>query len=202
MNGLSDICSGHMIYDPKKHHRRSTRLRNFDYSQAGAYFVTVVTAGRKCLLGEIASHEMRPNAFGRLVQSVWYDLPKHYPRVGCDAFVIMPNHVHGVLILTDVVSVGAGNGRTGFKPAPTGHRLPEIVRAFKTFSARRINEIRDTRGVSVWQRNYFEHVVRNEAELFRIREYVLNNPLQWELDIENPMQSAKGRRKSMQSWEV
>jgi REP element-mobilizing transposase RayT len=143
---------------------------------------------------------MRLSAFGRLVQSVWYDLPKHYPRVGCDAFVIMPNHIHGVLILTDVVSIGAGNGRAGFNPAATGHGLPEIVRAFKTFSARRINGMRGTRGVSVWQRNYFEHVVRNEAELLRIREYVVNNPLQWELDIENP--SANLSPKPVEVWAV
>ena len=96
----------------------------------------------------------------------------------------------------------ARNVGAGLKPAPTLRALPEIVRAFKTFSARRINEMRGTRGVSVWQRNYFEHVVRNEAELLRIREYVVNNPLQWELDIENPVQSAKGRRKPMESWEV
>jgi putative transposase len=109
-------------------------------------------------------------------------------------------HIHGVLILTDVVSVGAGNGRAGLKPAPTGHGLPEIVRAFKTFSARRIHEMRGTRGVSVWQRNYFEHVVRNEAELLRIREYVVNNPLQWELDIENP--SANPSPKPVEVWAV
>jgi putative transposase len=191
-----------MIYDPKKHHRRSTRLRNFDYSQAGAYFVTIVTHERTCVFGKILNEEMSLSDVGRVLQSVWYDLPKHYPRVGCDAFVIMPNHIHGVLILTDVLSRGAGNVGAGLKPAPTGHGLPEIVRAFKTFSARRINEMRGTRGISVWQRNYFEHVVRNEAELLRIREYVVNNPLQWELDIENPVQSAKGRRKPMESWEV
>ena len=189
-----------MIYDPKRHHRRSTRLRNFDYSQAGAYFVTVVTTDRNCLLGEIASQEMRLSAFGRLVQSVWYDLPKHYPRLRCDAFAIMPNHIHGVIVLADVVSPGAGNVGAGLKPAPTGHGLPEIVRAFKTFSARRINEMRGTRGVSVWQRNYFEHVVRKEAELLRIREYVVNNPLQWELDIENP--SANPSPKPVEVWAV
>jgi putative transposase len=157
-----------------------------------------VTTGRNWLLGEIASQEMRLSAFGRLVQSVWYDLPKHYPRLECDAFVIMPNHIHGVIVLADVVSSGAG-----LKPAPTSspihYGLSEIVRAFKTFSARRINEMRGTRGVSVWQRNYFEHVVRNEAELLRIREYVVNNPLQWELDLENPLPTANRRRKPVKA---
>ena len=191
-----------MIYDPIKHHRRSTRLQGFDYTQAGAYFVTVVTSARNCLLGEIKNDEMRVTDAGRLVQSVWCELPKHYPRVECDAFVVMPNHIHGVIILANVASVAAGNVGAGFKPAPTGHGLPEIVRAFKTFSARRINEMRGTRGVCVWQRNYFEHVVRDEAELSRIREYVVNNPLQWEADLENPLLSANGRRKSMEAWAV
>jgi putative transposase len=187
-----------MRHDAIKHHRRSTRLQHFDYSQAGAYFVTVVTYERTSLFGNIVNGEMWLSDVGRLVQSVWYDLPMHYQRVGCDAFVIMPNHIHGVIVLTDV-AVGAG-----LKPAPTSrpmrHGLSEIVRGLKTFSARRINKIRNTPGASVWQRNYFEHVVRSEAELSRIREYVVNNPLQWELDIENPAQSANGRRKPAEPW--
>ena len=80
--------------------------------------------------------------------------------------------------------------------------LSKVVRAFKTFSERRINEMRGTRGVSVWQRNYFEHVVRSEAELLRICEYVVNNPLQWELDLENPLPSANPRRKPVEAWAV
>src|SRR5918995_3314994 len=124
-----------MKYDPKEHHRRSIRLRNFDYGQAGAYFITVVTRERNCLLGEIAGQEIRFSELGRLVQAVWYDLPKHYPRVECDAFVIMPNHIHGIIVLTDIVATRNGNVGAGFKPAPTGQGLPEIVRAFKTFSA-------------------------------------------------------------------
>jgi putative transposase len=191
-----------MIYDPKKHHRHSTRLRHFNYSQAGAYFVTVVTYERTCLFGNILNGEMRLSEVGRVVQSVWYDLPKHYPRAECDAFVIMPNHMHGIIVLRDDTATRAGNARAGFKPAPTGQGLPEIVRAFKTFSARLINEMRGTRGVSVWQRNYFEHVVRNETELSRIREYVVNNPLQGELDIENPLHSTKARQKPAEPWAV
>jgi putative transposase len=191
-----------MIYDRTKHHRRSARLRHFDYSQAAAYFVTVVTYERTCLFGNILNGEVWLSDAGRLVQLVWYDLPKHYPRVKCDAFVIMPNHIHCIIILTDVVVVRGGNVEAGFKPAPTGHGLSEIVRAFKTFSARRINETRSMPGVSIWQRNYFEHVVRMKPRLSRIREYVVNNPLQWELDIENPLQSTKARQKPAEPWAV
>ncbi|GIV83933.1 MAG: hypothetical protein KatS3mg052_0940 [Candidatus Roseilinea sp.] len=163
--------------------RRSIRLKGYDYSQAGAYFITICTKDRACLFGEVVNGEMRLNALGQIVHGVWNNLPNHYAGVEMDAFVVMPNHVHGIVVI-----VGAG-----FKPAPTTttaptttrHGLPEIVRQFKTFSARRINEMRGTPGVSVWQRNYYEHIIRNEESLHRIREYIANNPLKWELDREN-----------------
>jgi len=168
---------------PTRQNRRSIRLRGYDYSQAGAYFVTVCAQDRLCLFGGIADGEMRLNDAGRTVQTVWDALPDHYPQVEMDVCVIMPNHVHGIIIL----AVGAG-----FKPAPTKpapamrHGLPEIVRAFKTFSARRINEMRGMPGGKIWQRNYYEHIIRNDDELNRIREYIANNPAQWEMDRENP----------------
>jgi putative transposase len=184
----------------EKHRRRSIRLKGYDYSQAGAYFVTMVTRERTCLFGEIVNGQTRLNDAGRVVQRVWNDLPNCYPRVECDAFVVMPNHIHGILVLG--ATVGAG-----FKPAPTRHGLFEIIRGFKTFSARRINEMRDASGTPMWQRNYYEHVVRDEDELTRIREYVLSNPLQWENDRENPLRSTmmgadlKSTRE-VESWEV
>jgi len=112
-------------------------------------------------------------------------LPHHYPHVALDAFVIMPNHIHGIIVLADPTVVGAG-----FKPAPTmvnkRHRLTEIIRAFKTFSSRRINESHGTPGRPVWQRSYYEHVIRNENDLDEVRKYIVNNPLKWDLDKENP----------------
>jgi REP element-mobilizing transposase RayT len=170
-------------YDPERHHRRSVRLKGYDYSQAGAYFITIVTQGRVCLFGEVVAGELRLNKVGRMVASAWEDLPNHYAGVGLDAFVVMPNHVHGIVVLAGP-TVGAGSDvGAGLKPAPT---LSEIVRAFKTFSARRINEHRGTRGMPVWQRNYYEHVVRDDESLDRIREYIAGNPLRWESDRENP----------------
>ncbi len=172
---------------PGRHHRRSIRLHGYDYSQAGAYAVTACTHGQASLFGRIANGEMRLNAAGRLAESVWDGLPGHYPHVALDAFVVMPNHVHGIIILADADQpppVGAG-----FKPAPTmrtRHGLPEIVRAFKTFSARHINECRRTPGLRVWQRNYFEHVIRNDDALNRIRQYIVDNPAKWSEDRENP----------------
>ena len=173
-----------MKSDSKDHHRRSIRLRDYDYAQIGAYFVTIVTQRRKCLFGEILDGQMRLNDAGRITQTVWDDLPNHYANVEVDTFVVMPNHIHGIINLIDL-PVGAG-----FKPAPTNagthHGLSEIVRAFKTFSARRINNSRNTSGAPVWQRNYFEHVIRDEASLNRIRQYIFDNPARWEFDRENP----------------
>ena len=170
--------------------RRVLRLKDYDYSEPGAYFVTICTQNRKHLFGEIANGEMRLNEFGKIVQGCWDDLPNHYGRINLDAFVIMPNHTHGIIWILD----GYGNVGAGFKPAPTPatrnrnhrHGIPEIVRAFKTFASRRVNESRTTPGVAVWQRNYYEHVIRNDEELFQTRQYIQENPLQWDLDPENP----------------
>ena len=125
------------------------------------------------------------NGFGNVVRACWDDLPNHYHNVELDTFVIMPNHLHGIIGLIQTVrpeSVGAG-----FKPAPTKqHGLPEIVRALKTFSARRINAIPRAPGHSMWQRNCYERVIRDEDELNRIREYIVYNPAKWADDKDNP----------------
>jgi putative transposase len=167
-------------------HRRSIRLRGYDYAQPGAYFVTLCVHGQELIFGDISNGQLRMSRYGKIVQACWDNLPHHYAHVELDAFVMMPNHVHGIIRLTDIVGAG-------LKPVPTNdpastkrHGLPEIVRAFKTFSARRINNMRGAAGAPVWQRNYYEHIVRNDDELGRIREYVVNNPLGWERDPENP----------------
>jgi len=187
----------------EKQHRRSIRLKGYDYAREGMYFVTIVVRDRVCLFGEVVDGEMRPNQFGRIVQATWNELPHHHPGVECDAFVMMPNHIHGVIGLVDddgvsANDVGAGlkpargvvagpnSVRAGLKPAPTRTALPEIIRAFKTFSARHVNELRETLGVPVWQRNYYEHIIRDEESLNRIRHYIADNPTRWEFDPENP----------------
>ena len=173
-----------MKYNPDKHHRRSIRLREYDYSQAGAYFVTICTKDRESIFGEIAGGEMRLNSFGKMVQTCWLDLPRHYPHVELDAFVIMPNHIHGIVVLT---YVGAG-----LKPAPT-HGLSEIIRGLKTFSSRRINDSRNTVGTPLWQRNYYEHIIRNETDLDNIRQYIMDNPIKWGEDENNPRNIGRDR---------
>ena len=148
---------------------------------------------------------------GCLVQQVWDDLPNHYPGVECDVFGIMPNHVHGVIIL-----VGAGPRACPQKGQPQGvaptMSLADVVHRFKTLTTNRyIRAVKESGWTRLagrlWQRNYYEHIVRDEAELLRIREYVANNPLQWENDRENPSRSVivgaglKAARK-IESWEV
>mgnify|MGYP000107575884 CR=1 FL=1 len=179
-----------MPFDPEKQHRRSIRLKGYDYSQAGAYFVTICTKDRLCLFGEVLDGEMRLNDAGRMVWDIWNDLPNHYPGVAVDAFIVMPNHVHGIIIL-----VGAGpRACPGFgQPqgvAPT-MGLPDVVHRFKTMTTKRyVDGIRQLgwepfRG-RLWQRNYYEHIIRNEEFLNSIREYILLNPMRWDLDRENP----------------
>ena len=178
-----------MTYDPEKHDRGSIRLPRFDYSSAGAYYVTICVAGRRCIFGEIVDGVMRPNENGLIVAGQWAGLPNHYPHVSLDAFVVMPNHVHGIVCLADKSQLPVGAGLKPARASPSTnqrHGLPEIIRGFKTFSSRIISQLRRTPGVPVWQRNYYEHVVRGEDDLNAIRRYIVENPLKWAEDPENP----------------
>lgn len=176
-----------------KNRRKAIRLRGYDYSQAGEYFVTICTKDREHIFGKIEGGRMLLNGFGEIVALCWNDLPNHYPCIQTDEFIVMPNHVHGIIVITESDPVGEGS-----EPSPTRrHPLSEIVRSFKTFSARRINECRGTPGVSVWQRNYFEHIIRNERSLERIREYIVSNPERWIADEDN---LGQGEIDEFSSW--
>lgn len=186
-----------MPYDPDRHHRRSIRLRGYDYALAGGYFVTICTYGRECLLGTLLDGRMILSKYGSAVEDCWNDLPRHYGHVVLDEMVIMPNHIHGIIILTppDVATSPVG---AGFKPAPTEsaladgerHGLSEIVRALKTYSSRRINELRLTHGAAVWQRGFYDRIIRNDRELQAIRRYIRSNADHWAEDPENPDSAA------------
>lgn len=188
-----------MKYNPGKHHRRSLRLKGYDYSSPGAYFITICTHQRECLFGEIVDGEMQLNPLGHVVRSHWLKLQTYHSHLQLDAWVVMPNHVHAILIVTHG-EVGAGLAENISvepinlisKPTPTGHHgIPEIIRGFKTFSARRINEIRKIRRVPVWQRNYYEHIIRNEESLQHIRQYVQDNAIAWQHDQLHPDNPSK-----------
>ncbi len=178
-----------MVFNPKKHHRRSIRLKGYDYTQPGAYFVTICTFKREHLFEHIQDEKMHLNRYGEVVQYNWNYLPKVYPHVQLDAFVIMPDHIHAIIVLKDDVGAGSPTDelftKNPYKPAPTPqkrHGLPEIVRGLKTCSGTRINQLRSTKGIPVWQRGYYEHIVCNEEALVNIRKYIINNPLKWQKD--------------------
>jgi putative transposase len=180
-------------------HRRSIRLQNYDYKRSGAYFVTMVTQNRACLFGDVVDGRLQLNDAAQMIQAIWDQLPEHYPSVETDAFVIMPNHVHGIIAL---VGVGAcADIQSGGQPqgvAPTNDPRPkhdavhvlsmaDTVHRFKTLTTKRyvdgVKQFDWSRFESrLWQRNYFEHVIRNEDSLNRIREYILDNPARWEFD--------------------
>jgi len=225
-----------MTYDPEHHHRRSIRLRGYDYAQAGAYFVTVCVEGRECSFGTIIDGVMRLNDAGRMVERWWLELNNKYPTVDTDEYSVMPNHFHGVILITadDVGAALCGRpiaDESGQQPLghphgdaptddvraplcgrpitaesgqpPSGHphrdaptdaapTLGDVVGWFKTMTT---NEY--IRGVKtlgwppfnrrVWQRNYYEHIIRSGLELDAIRAYIATNPLRWALDAENPL---------------
>ena len=196
--GKSNLC--HPI--PNRHHRRSIRLKEYDYIQPGAYFITIYTYDRAGLFGEIVEGEMRLNDCGRVAEQCWLDIPSHFPHAELDAFVIMPNHVHGILwiVETPPAMVGAKN----FSPLPptppispptpterprgTSKTIGSVVRGFKigvTKWARQNTDIH-----IVWQRNYYEHIIRHERALNAIRHYIIENPPRWHLDRENNARAA------------
>ncbi len=207
------------------HHRRSIRLKNYDYSQSGAYFITICAHNKQYLFGDIVNSEMQLNERGKCVLRTWEDLPNHNINMKLGTFQIMPNHIHGIIILNNVgagskpaqnhtnarqnkragyesitknTDIGANNqagyesipnntdiganNRAGLEPAPTNQKLSEIVRQLKTFSAKHINKIRGSAGTPVWQRNYYEHIIRNEQSYIKISEYIMYNPMNWEND--------------------
>jgi putative transposase len=171
-------------------HRRSIRLQHYDYAQAGAYFVTICTQHRACVLGEVVDGQMQLSALGQIVADGWLWLAQQYAHVQLDEWVVMPNHVHGIILLTDEARVDGDKG--GSRTAPTNpHNVPrkplgQLVGAFKTVTTKRVNALRETPAAVFWQRDFHEHVIRNEADLARLQTYVANNPLQWMLDSLHP----------------
>jgi putative transposase len=180
-----------MAYDPDRQHRRSIRLpvrarRAVPQPlPTGAYFVTICTRERECLLGQVVDGEMRLNKHGMAVHEEWLKTAELRENVEMEACTVMPNHLHGIVVVTD----GRGTARRapteGFGK-PVADSIPTIMRAFKSASTKCINELRHTPGTAVWQRNYHEHVVRGDDDLRRIREYILGNVARWNEDENNP----------------
>jgi REP element-mobilizing transposase RayT len=184
-----------MKYDPQKHHRQSIRLRQYDYAWPGAYFVTLCVREKECVLGEIVDGEMHLSEWGYIVHEFWDAIPVHFPNVSIDDRVTMPNHGHAIINI-DHARRGAvaaptnatlNNGEKGEGTSPLRPTLGQIVAYYKYQTTKRINVLRGMSGVPFWQRNYWEHVVRDEIDLNRIRQYIENNPLRWHEDQLNPI---------------
>jgi putative transposase len=195
-----------MPYDPHKHRRHSIRLKGFDYTQSGAYFLTICVYEQECLFGEVVAGLMRMNNYGRIAQREWERLPARFKNIALEASVVMPNHVHGIIVIADE-SEGVG-ARQGISktlahngPAvplpdnpqniehfgrPVPGSIPTIVRSYKSAVSLRINRIRAMSTGPIWQRNYYEHVIRNEADLSRLRAYIQANPARWAADRLHP----------------
>ena len=232
-----------MRYDPQKHHRRSIRLKGYDYTRTGAYFVTLVTHRRECLFGEVVEGEMRLNPPGEIVREEWFRSAEIRAEIELfpEEFVVMPNHIHGIVWIVDVADPPVGTddhavdrdrsrgdrpvaptpvaptpvaptpvaptpvaptsvaptpvaptsispGRSPLPPPPRGpapRSLGAFIAGFKSIATKRINALRDTPGMPVWQRNYWEHIIRNERALHAIRRYIAANPSRWQLDRYN-----------------
>jgi REP element-mobilizing transposase RayT len=186
----------------KQRNRHSIRLKGYDYSQAGSYFVTICTQHRECMFGEIVDGEMILNDMGKIVKNEWVLTERLRENVHCGKNIVMPNHFHGIIVIT-----GGGTARRartdgmrhtptdGTHHAPTVERfgkpvsnsIPTIIRAFKSAVTREINRFRQTPGEKLWQRNYYEHVIRDEKDHHRLYRYIESNPLKWELDSLHPV---------------
>jgi REP element-mobilizing transposase RayT len=193
-------------------HRRSIRLKEYDYSQSGEYFVTICTHNHECSVGEIVNGEMRLSEIGKIVKEEWLRTATIRPDIQLYSYVIMPNHVHGIIVLNggrgtlqSDIPVGANchspqektqNNPTNNRayidtPLQNMFRSPSntvgaIVRGFKSATTKRINEIRGTPRMPFWQRNYYDHIIRSDKELDNIREYISNNVLKWAFEKDNP----------------
>jgi len=190
--------------------RRSIRLRGYDYRLAGGYFVTICVMNGKCDLGDIVEDEMELNSFGQIVDEEWRRLERIRQHVLLDGYQLMPNHFHGIVWLTNEPEIEPGqiekdsNWVTQASPlvaasesnrgmGPERDSSAAVVVGFKSASTRRINKLREVSGVSIWQRNYWERIIRNNRELEAIRRYIRHNPANWRKDDLYPGSSRRGR---------
>ncbi|TVR13291.1 MAG: transposase [Phormidium sp. GEM2.Bin31] len=167
-----------MKYNPDIHHRRSIRLKSHNYSNPGFYFITICTQHRTCLFGKIEHRKIFLNPAGELIQTFWQQLPQQFSNIALDSFILMPNHLHGIIQIQD-------------KPTPTPKTIGDILAAFKSKTTHHyIIGVRQNHWPpfpgKLWQRNYYERVIRDNRELDHIRQYIQDNPLKWDEDPENP----------------
>ena len=209
MNQFNEADLDRKVKFRGKYRIDSARLKNYDYSSDGAYFITICTKNREHYFGEIINGKLQETDQSNICLTCWLDLPNHYANCVLDAFVIMPNHVHGVVFIQNPDAVANGDDmfvhavETGFKPVSTNthantdaetivttntvkrHSISEIFRGFKTFTARKINDFQGTQGISFWQSRFYDRIIRSDDELARIRKYIQDNPANWGKDRNN-----------------
>jgi REP element-mobilizing transposase RayT len=164
------------------HHRKAIHLKEYDYSQPGEYFVTICTKDHECIFGSIVNGAMDLSERGRIVKGCWKGIPEHFPNVELDSFIIMPNHVHGIIVINEMDICSRGEATSPLRKS----KLRNIAAYFKYQSTKLINESQGTPGAKVWQRNYYDRIIHNEKELQKIRNYIANNVLAWTFETEHP----------------
>lgn len=180
-----------MILFKNKYRIESIRLKEYDYSWSGYYFITICTKNRENLFGKIINNKMMLSAFGQLVKRHWQQISKIQNNISLDAFIVMPNHFHGIIIIKHTTVVETIHVEAIHELPLRGRAkrrqmtLSKIIGKFKMNTAKQINKFRNMPGLPVWQCNYYERIVRDETELFRIREYIKNNPINWNGDRNN-----------------
>jgi REP element-mobilizing transposase RayT len=175
--------------------RRSVRLRGHDYRQAGAYFVTVCTFRRECFLASVIEDQLRLSAVGQVVDAGWRAIPHFFPHVSLDLFVVMPNHLHGIFLLEEEPrakhppEADASPLHPSRPKGTAAGSVSAILQSFKATTARRVRSLPEMERIRLWQRGFFDHIIRDNAELNRVRRYVEENRLRWALDEENPQRA-------------
>lgn len=191
--------------------KNSLRLENYNYSNSGAYFITICSYKRKEIFGEIENGLMHLNNVGKIIQTSWYQIPENYDNIKLDDFVIMPNHIHGIIWIVGAIHESPETNHKIRQMPETNHTIHEspeddpsqnnrvirelplrierrkmllskIIGRFKMNSSKLINNICNSKGAHVWQRSYYDHIIRNEEDLNNTKQYIQNNPLNWETD--------------------
>ena len=172
-----------MTYDPQIHDRHSLRLPGYDYTRSGNYFITINAANHEHIFGQLANGIVELNGYGLIVAECWRWLPEHHPHVELDEWVVMPNHFHGIIVINNACRGGSRTAPTDIAGGGSSRKpLGRLIGAFKTVSTKKINQVRGTPGETIWKRNYYEHIIRNEESLRTIRQYIVDNPAGSELD--------------------
>lgn len=191
-----------MKYNSRIHHRRSIRLPHYNYAQPGLYFITICAYQRQCLFGRVINSQIELSSYGEIVAEEWTRSSELRQEIQLDAWVVMPNHFHGLVEIVstdsqilradsrDAQNVGA-NSRSPLRKRMKSKSISSLVSGFKSAATYRVNCLRQTPGNPVWQRNYYEHIVRNEADRDRLRDYIFHNPHTWTQDQLYPHNPSK-----------